>query len=58
MANTKSLSREERKQAKRKARKALHATYKSLNPKDLKRYRATEKKGVKAFVLAQEAASD
>lgn len=57
MANTKSLTREERKQAKRQARKTLSATYDNLTPKELKRFRAWEKTGVKAFIASQKAES-
>jgi len=58
VANTKNLAREERKQAKRTARKALRAQYVAMTPKQHKRYRAAEKKGVKAFLAAEAAESE
>jgi len=55
VANTKNLSREDRKQAKRGARKSLREAYNKLTPKEIKRYRASEKKGLKAFLAAEQA---
>jgi endonuclease I len=52
MANTKSLSRDERKTAKRKDRKELKAVYATLTVEQQKKFRKREdrKVGVRAFV--------
>ncbi len=54
MANTKNLSREERKQAKRKARRELKALFQTLNRKQRAELRK-EKQGLKPFVAKQQA---
>ncbi len=52
MANTKTLSRDERKTAKRKDRKELKAVYATLTVEQQKKFRKREDRtvGVRAFV--------
>ncbi len=58
MANTKEMTREERKKAKREARKKLKAIQANLSPKDRKAIlKAEEPIGVKHF-LAMKAKAD
>lgn len=55
MANTKTLPNVERKTAKRKARKALKATYATLTGEQQKKFRKREdrKVGVRAFLAVK-----
>ena len=55
MANTKNMSRQDRKQAKRAARRELAKLYAGMSDAQKKRYRKWEKKGVKAFLASDEA---
>jgi len=51
MANTKKMTREERKQTKRTARKALELTLRKLTPAQKSEYVKKPKGGVKGFLL-------
>lgn len=57
MANTKKLTREERKSAKRKARGELKKLFGTLNRKQRRELR-TEPMGLKVFVAKQEKAAE
>jgi len=51
MANTKQMTREERKAAKRKARSELKVTFLKLTKKQVAEFRGKIKGGVKGFLL-------
>lgn len=51
MANTKKLTPEERKKAKRVAREALKVTFRKLTKEQRKEYEKKTKGGVKGFIL-------
>ena len=51
MADTKSMTREERKAAKRTARKGLKKDYRALTTAEQKEFRTKSKGGVKGFRL-------
>jgi len=51
MADTSKMTAEERKAAKRTARKALKDTYRKFDAKQMAEYREKKKGGVKGFVL-------
>jgi hypothetical protein len=56
MANTKSLTREERKATKRTQRKELSKLYDTMNHGQRKKFRKSEEKiGFKAFLAAEKA---
>jgi hypothetical protein len=57
MANTKQLSREERKQAKRKARAELRKLVTDMSTKERAEFRKSEK-GLKAFLAEKKAAAE
>jgi len=57
MANTKNLSREERKQSKRTSRQELKKLFQTLTRKQRAEFRK-EKQGLKPFVAAQQAAAE
>jgi hypothetical protein len=57
MANTKNVTdRAERKKLKRGQRKALKEVLGGLTPKDVKKWRKSEVKGLRAFVAQKEKA--
>lgn len=51
MANTKGMTREERKKAKRAARKKLKQEYRKLDRKKLEEFKKKSKGGIKGFLL-------
>jgi hypothetical protein len=51
MANTKKMTREERKTSKRTARKSLKLTLRKLTPKQRAEFDGKKKGGVKGFLL-------
>jgi len=57
MANTKNLTREERKAAKRKARLSAKKLFGSLTPKEKKVFRKAETSSLKSWIAERDAAA-
>jgi hypothetical protein len=53
MANTKHLGRQERRQAKRGARRKLKETYRSLTPSQKRKFRRSEHTSLRAWLAEQ-----
>ncbi|MCB9728167.1 MAG: hypothetical protein H6746_06780 [Deltaproteobacteria bacterium] len=54
MANTKNLSNDERKAAKREQRRALKAVFGALTVKQKKAFKASETKGLRTWIAEQQ----